>query len=79
MATVSADLALEARADAALGANQASGAKAPAKPANRTASGLLLFAKSAFEMFNPNTPGKAEMRNCDEKRAAMLKDPAEAS
>ena len=40
----------------------------------RAASRLMLFAGSVYDMLNPNTPGKAEMRNCDLKRAAMLQD-----
>lgn len=32
------------------------------------------FVGSVYDVLNPATPGKAEMRNCDLKRAAMLKD-----
>lgn len=40
----------------------------------RATSRLILFAGSVYDMLNPNTPGKAEMRNCELKRAAMLQD-----
>lgn len=38
---------------------------------NGPMSRLIRFAESAFEMLNPATPGKAEMRNCEAKWAAI--------
>ncbi|QNP42263.1 hypothetical protein H9L15_07735 [Sphingomonas daechungensis] len=47
-------------------------AAAQAKPVSR----LSAIAGQILDVLNPSTPGKAEMRNCDAKRAAMLKDQA---
>lgn len=73
MATLSAKSALEVSKAAVESGERADVAPAPVSRVRPT-SGFRQFAGSVYDMLNPATPGKAEMRNCDLKRAAMLKD-----
>jgi hypothetical protein len=79
MATAGASLISELASESRKSAAEAVGVESTKSASNRRSSRVLLFAESVYEMFNPNTPGKAEMRNCDDKYTAMMKDRPSAS